>query len=109
MFRKAHAFGLAAVVATMGSVVLQAPPAFAKTISVGYQASAYGTSVAVGSTVKSGRSALSVLGCTTQAGITHTNTVASVSVPPDLTAGAVNTSAASVRNPDGAAATSSGD
>ena len=47
-----------------------------------FGASAYGTQVRVGSTVTSGRSALAFLGCTSTAGITHTNTAASAGVPP---------------------------
>lgn len=94
MFRRTYAAGLAAAVVLAGSVLSQAAPAFAKAGEIGYQGSAYGTQVNVDSTVTSGRSALSVLGCVSQAGVTHTNTVASVSAP-EITTGTINTSAAS--------------
>ena len=95
MFRKTHAFGLAAAVVLAGSVFAQAPPAFAKALETGYQGSAYGTQVNLDSTVQSGRSALAVLGCVAQAGVSHTNTAASVSAPPALTSGTIDTSVAS--------------
>lgn len=95
MFRKTHAFGLAAAVVIAGSVVAQAPPAFAKALETGYQGTAYGTQVNLDSTVQSGRSALAVLGCVAQAGVSHTNTVADVNAPPALTSGTVDTSVAS--------------
>lgn len=40
MFRKIHAFGLAAAVMLMGGVFAQAPAAFAKALETGYQGSA---------------------------------------------------------------------
>jgi hypothetical protein len=95
MFRKTHALWLAGAVVIAGSVVAQASPAMAKTLKTGFQASAYGTQVNVDSTVQSGRSALSVLGCVSQPGVTHTNTAASVNAPPALSTGTINTSAAS--------------
>jgi hypothetical protein len=95
MFRRTHAFGLVTAVAIAGSVFAQAPAAFAKALETGYQASAYGTQVNVDSIVQSGRSALSILGCGAQAGVTRTNTVAAVSAQPALSSGTINTSAAS--------------
>jgi hypothetical protein len=95
MFRKTHAFGLAVAVVLAGSVFAQASPAYAKALETGYQAGAYGTQVNVDSTVESGRSALAVLGCVSQTGVTQANTVASVSAPPALTSGTVDTTAAS--------------
>jgi hypothetical protein len=62
---------------------------------LGYQATGYGTTVSVSGIVTSGRSALSTLGCTSTAGITHSNTAASVGVPGVLTTGTIDTSAAS--------------
>jgi hypothetical protein len=62
---------------------------------LGYQATAFGTTVSVSGDVTSGRSALSTLGCTSTAGLTHTNTAASVGVPGVLTTGTIDTSAAS--------------
>lgn len=95
MSRKAHAASLAAAMVMAGGLIALASPASASTLEVGYQASAYGTQVTAGSAIKSGRSALSVLGCVSQAGVSHTNTVASVSAPPALTSGTVDTAAAS--------------
>jgi hypothetical protein len=106
MFRRTHAFGLVTAVAIAGSVFAQAPPAFAKAGETGFQASAYGTQVNVDSAVQSGRSALSVLGCVTQPGVTQTNTVVSVAVP-ELTTGTVDTSAASQSTGSGVASAAS--
>lgn len=105
MFRKTHALGLAAAVVLAGSVLAQAPPAFAKALETGYQGSAYGTEVNLNSTVESGRSAYVVLGCVAQAGVTHTNTVASVSGP-EITTGTIDTSAASQATSTGVASAS---
>jgi hypothetical protein len=68
---------------------------------------AYGTEVNVASTVESGRSALSMLGCTATAGIVHTNTVASVGVPGVLTTGTIDTSVSSATTSGGIASSSS--
>src|SRR5258708_20535893 len=87
MFRKTHAFGLAAAVVLAGGVFAQAPPAFAKALETGFQGSAYGTQVNVDSVVQSGRSALSVLGCVSQPGVQKTNTAGSVNPPPAPTTG----------------------
>ena len=95
MFRKIHAFGLVTAVVIAGSVAAQAPPASAIPLEIGYQGSAYGTQVNVGSVVQSGRSALSVLGCVSQPGVQKTNTAASVNAAPALTTGTLDTSAAS--------------
>lgn len=73
----------------------------------GFAGSAFGTKVDVASTVESGRSALSTLGCTDQTGVTHTNSVASVGVPGVLTTGTVTTSAASEQTSSGPASASS--
>jgi hypothetical protein len=107
MFRITHTFGLVAVAVLAGSVFTQSPPALAKTLETGFQASAYGTEVNVGSTVESGRSALSILGCVSQTGLANTNTAASVSLPPVLTSGTIDTRAASETTGTGAAATGS--
>jgi hypothetical protein len=74
---------------------------------LGFAGAAFGTQAKVGSIVKSGRSALSTLGCTDQTGITHTNTVASVGLPGVITSGTVTTSAASGQTPAGAGSASS--
>jgi hypothetical protein len=107
MFRKTHAFGLAAAVVLAGGVFAQAPAAFAKALETGYQGSAYGTQVNVDSIVQSGRSALSVLGCVSQPGVQKTNTAVSVNAPPALTAGTLDTSAASQTTATGVASVSS--
>lgn len=72
-----------------------------------FAGAAFGTEVNLASTVESGRSALSTLGCTEVAGITHTNSIASVGVPGILTTGTVTTSAASQDVTGGVASTSS--
>ncbi|HEY3945078.1 MAG TPA: hypothetical protein VGL78_07630, partial [Solirubrobacteraceae bacterium] len=51
--------------------------ASASTQEFSFHASAWGSEVRVGQTVKSGRSALAILGCTSAIGVTHTNTAAS--------------------------------
>jgi hypothetical protein len=94
MFRKTHALGLTAAVVIAGSVLVPASPASAKALEIGYQGSAYGTQVNLDSTVESGRSALVVLGCVAQAGVTHTNSVADVATP-EVTTGTIDTSVAS--------------
>jgi hypothetical protein len=60
-----------------------------------YTATAYGTRVTIGNALKSGPSALAALGCTSRTGRGRTNTIASLNAPPLLTAGAIDTSAAS--------------
>ena len=107
MFRKTHAFGLAVALVLAGSVFAQAPAASANTLETGYQGSAYGTEVNVDSVVQSGRSALSVLGCVSQPGVRETNTAASVNVPPVLTTGTLDTSAASQTTATGVATVAS--
>lgn len=105
MYRRLHAFWLTGVMVA-GSVLAQASPAVATTAKIGFQATAYGTSVKVGSVVQSGRSAFAGLGCISAPGITRTNTAASVSVP-SLQTGTIDTSASSVATSTAVAATSS--
>jgi hypothetical protein len=107
MFRKTHAFGLAVAVVLAGGVFAQAPAAFANALETGYQGSAYGTQVNVGSIVQSGRSALSVLGCVSQPGVQKANTAVSVNAPPALTTGTLDTSAASQTTATGVASVAS--
>jgi hypothetical protein len=64
-----------------------------------YQGSGYGTSAHLGTVTKSGRSALSTLGCTTQAGLHHANTTTGVDKPALLTSGAAATSVNSHSSP----------
>jgi hypothetical protein len=98
--------GIAVIAALMASVLVQAAPALAKASRIGFEGSAYGTSVSVGGVVQSGRSALSVLGCTSQVGVTNTNTAASVTGVL-INTGTINTSAASESITGGVASTSS--
>ena len=105
MFRRTHALMLAGVVALAANVLVQASPALAKTGKIGFEGTAYGTSVNVANVVKSGRSALSSLGCTDQVGVIHTNTAASVTAP-ELLTGTIDTSAASETTSTGVASTS---
>lgn len=111
MLAKLRLFGLVAAAMTAGSALATAAPATAGTAAAvnGFAASAYGTQVTVGPVVKSGRSALATLGCTSQTGVTHTNTAASVSAPPALTSGTIETRAASLATTTGVASTASSD
>lgn len=106
MLRRIQAVWLAVIAALIASVLVQASPALAKTGKIGFEGSAYGTSVNVGNLVKSGRSALSVLGCTDQVGVTHTNTSPSVGVPGVLSTGTIDTSVASETTGTGVATSS---
>lgn len=64
-----------------------------------YQGSGYGTTFQAGPAVSSGRSALSTLGCTDQAGIHHTNTASGVSRDKLLTSGTATTAVNSHSSP----------
>jgi hypothetical protein len=108
MLRKMYLLTLAAGAGLVASALTAAAPAAAQAAATetGFQGSAYGTLVRVGSTVSSGRSALSTLGCISETGVTHANSIASVSVPPLLSTGTVTTSAASQATPGGPASVS---
>lgn len=108
MLRKMHLLALAAGADLMASSLTAAAPAMAQAAATetAFSGAAYGTLVTVGPAVRSGRSALSTLGCTSQTGVTHTNSVASVSAPPLLTSATVSTSVASEATPTGPATTS---
>ena len=109
MLRRTQFTGVAIAAALMTSALVQASPALAKAKEIGFQATAFGTSVNVASTVESGRSAASVIGCTTTVGVVHTNTSPGVTVPAALTTGTIDTRAASesVTTPAGVASASS--
>src|ERR1700726_2456484 len=99
-----RALSVAGIMVTAG-VVAPLPAAWGAVASasagageLGFQASAFGTSVAVGGLVQSGRSALSTLGCTSATGITHTNTAVGVNTGV-LSSGTIDTSAASQATP----------
>jgi hypothetical protein len=104
-------FPLLAAGAVVAGTLGAAGPALATqgpaTVKLGYAADAFGTEVSVAGVVKSGRSALSTLGCTDETGIEHENSVASVGVPGLLTSGTVSTTAASEQTSTGSASSSS--
>jgi hypothetical protein len=106
---KSQVFSLAAAVAMVSGLLVATPAVSAQTGEIGYAANAYGTEVNVQSTVTSGRSALSTLGCTSTVGVTHTNTAAGVSVPGVLSSGTIDTTAASQTISTGVASTGSAD
>jgi hypothetical protein len=105
MFSKNSLLGFTAAVVMAGTLVAQSPAASAATLENGFGANAYGTELNVAGLVTSGRSALSSLGCTSQVGVTHTNSVASVGAPPLLTSGTVSTSATTQATATGVAST----
>jgi hypothetical protein len=113
MSRSARTFSAIAAMVMAAGTLGGAATAVAATHAVqtasefGFAGYAFGTEVNVASTVESGRSALSTLGCTSQTGITHTNSVASVGLPGILTSGTVTTSVASQSTGTGIASTSS--
>ena len=87
-------------VGCLGSANATAAPATeaAAATRYAYSGDAYGTRV-VDRNVTSGRSAPVVLGCTTQAGLHKSNTVANVNASPVLTSGAVFTNADTFASP----------
>ncbi len=107
MFRRIRLLGIAVSTALMAGVLVQAPPALAAAKEIGFQGTAFGTSVSVGSVVKSGRSALTTLGCTSAVPVTRPNSVAGVTVPGVLSTGTIDTSVASETTATGVASTSS--
>jgi len=108
MLRKTYLLTLVAGVGLTASMLTAVAPAMAQAAAteIGFQGSAYGTLVTVGPAVRSGRSALSTLGCVSRTGVTDTNSIASVNVPPLLSTGTVTTSAASQATADGPASAS---
>lgn len=112
MLGRVHIFSLMGVTVMLAGALGGASTAMAATQApaaseIGYAGSAFGTEVNLASTVESGKSALSSLGCTAQTGITHTNSVASVGLPGILSSGTVTTSASSESTATGTAATTS--
>jgi hypothetical protein len=107
VFWVAGALAAASVVAPLPAAWgATAPVTPAASGEIGYQAAAYGTQVTGDPVIQSGRSALSTLGCTATAGITHTNTAASVSTGV-LDTGTIDTSAASLTTATGTASSGS--
>src|SRR5579859_6263152 len=112
MFRKIRTFWLMAIPAMLAGTLATAAPVLANAGAApanatenGFMASAYGTQVKVGTTVQSGRSAASTLGCTSSVGVTHSNTAASVNALV-LTTGTIDTSVSSEATSTGFASTS---
>lgn len=87
---KASALGIT----LLASIVGQSTPASAVELQrFAYSGNAFGTSVALGNTVKSGPTALVNLGCATQAGVHKSNTVATLDARPLAFSGTVRTTA----------------
>jgi hypothetical protein len=109
MLKQARIFSPIAATVMLAGAFGGASTAMAATRApeIGYNAAAFGTEVNLASTVESGRSALVTLGCTSEVGVEHTNSVASVGVPGVLTTGTVTTSAASESTSTGTGSTSS--
>lgn len=87
---------------TLALTAAAVPAASASTAAAAaynHQGYAYGTSVKVGSVVKSGPSAPVALGCTTGADVHHSNTTAGVDLAPLLTSGTVATTADTASGP----------
>ena len=92
----------ASVVLAAVAISALAPVSAAKastTEHFSYTGSAYGTSVNVGSLVKSGPSAPVTFGCTTNGDLHKTNTVAGINVPTLATSGTVSTTADTYASP----------
>src|SRR5581483_4397211 len=77
--------------------------------SFSFSASAYGTLVRVGSSFRSGPSAPSAIGCTSDTGEQASNSTASVNVEGFLATGAIETTAESLALSDGVASRASAD
>jgi hypothetical protein len=76
---------------------------------LGYQATGYGSTVTISGAVQSGKSALATLGCTSTAGITHSNEATSVGVNGLLSTGTVTAQAQSEATATGDASVGSSD
>jgi hypothetical protein len=74
---------------------------------IGYNGAAFGTEVSVAGVVKSGRSALSTLGCISEVGVSHSNSVASAGLPGVLTTGTITTSTGTEETSTGTGSSSS--
>ncbi|HEX2699672.1 MAG TPA: choice-of-anchor P family protein [Acidimicrobiales bacterium] len=83
----------ATTAALLGTMLFIAPgAATAAGGGYAYSGRAYGTSVNVGNLVTSGPSSVVGVGCTDEAGIHKTNTLATIDVSPIVTSGTINTS-----------------
>jgi hypothetical protein len=81
---------VAMVIGAVLSLFAFSAPASAATAPLAHDANAYGSEIDLGGVVSSGPTALATLGCTTQAGLDHTNSAASVVLPGAGTVGAIN-------------------
>src|SRR5579875_3504980 len=112
MLGRARTFSLMGATVLLAGAFGAATPAIAATHTtaatseISYAGAAFGTEVTLASTVESGKSALATLGCTSQTGITHTNSVASVGLPGIITSGTVSTGARSESTATGSASAS---
>lgn len=97
------------IVAIMTGALLAPGVASAATSQYGFSGDAYGTQVNVGSLVKSGPSALVTLGCTTETGVSKSNTVATVNVPDLVTTGTIVTTADTLQTNTGVATRTTAD
>ena len=109
MIGKIHVLTLVVIAGLLAAVLPATTPAAAQAAATetGYQANAFGSRITIGSFLRQGPSALSMLGCTSHAGITRTNSAAQIGVPPQLSTGMISTSAASEATSNGPLATSS--
>ena len=73
---------------------------------LGYAANAYGSYIKIGSTVTSGASSVSALGCTSQPGDSNSNTAAAINVPVAASIGTVSTNSSALNISNGTAARS---
>ncbi len=89
----------ASVMLTVAGAAVSSTPAAAATPRFSYTASAFGTSVSLGSTVTSGQSALTTLSCTADGDRHATNSAAGLSLAPLAKAGAVSTTADTYASP----------
>ena len=90
-------------IASMTASLLGPLPATAAEPTLGYSASAFGSTAFRPGRIVVGRSSVSVIGCTTNAGAHDDNTVASIQAPPLFRTGAVNTTADAMLIPGGKA------
>jgi hypothetical protein len=84
-----------------GALIVTASPAFAAGPSNGYAGHAYGSTVHIGSSLRSGKTAYEVL-CTNKTGVSHSDKTAAVTVPELGTIGAVTTNVSSKKLAAGA-------
>jgi hypothetical protein len=89
---------IAMVIGAVMSLFAFGAPASAATAPLAHDANAYGSRINLGGVVSSGPTALATLGCTTQAGLDHTNSAASVVLPGAGSVGAINDEVSTTAN-----------